>query len=79
MRPLPYSTNRPPTRPGCTWMAQRAPWATGLQPPCFFRAAPDGSCAKRPRTSPQRDRSSGRLLCSYDGPLRLTRTLPLLY
>ena len=76
-QPLPSSSHRPPVRHGCTWMAQRAPWATGLQPPCFSAMAPDGCCAKRPHTSPQRDRSSGRLLCSYGGPLHLTRTSPL--
>ena len=76
-QPLPSSTHRPPARHGFTWMAQRAPWATDLRPPCFFRMAPDGCCAKRPHTSPQRDRSSGRLLCSYGGPLHLTRTSPL--
>ena len=74
MQPLPSSTHRPPTQPWCTWMARRAPCATGLQPPRFSRAAPDGSCAKRPRTRPQRDRTSGQLLCSHDGPLRLTHT-----
>ena len=73
-QPLPSSTHRPPAGPGCTWMAQRAPWTTDLRPPCFFRMAPDGCCAKRPRTSPQRDRSSGRLLCPYGGPLHLTHT-----
>ena len=61
-QPLPSSSHRSPARHGCTWMAQRAPWATGLQAPCFSQMAPDGCCAKRPHTSPQRDRSSGRLL-----------------
>ena len=74
---LPSSSHRPPARHGCKWMAQRAPWATGLQPPCFSQMAPDGCCAKRPHTSPQRVRSSGRLLCSYGRPLHLTRTSPL--
>ena len=76
-QPLPSSSHRPPARHGCTWMAQRAPWATGLQPPCFTQMAPDGCCAKPPHTSPQRDRSSGRLLCSYGAPSHLTRTSPL--
>ena len=28
-----------------------------------YLLTPEGCCAKRPHTSPQRDRSSGRLLC----------------
>ena len=55
MRLLPSPTHRPATRPGCIWMAHGVPWATDLQPPCFSRTAPDGFCAKRPRTSPQRE------------------------
>ena len=43
----------------------------------FFPMGYHGSCAQHLRTSPQRDRSSERLSCCYEGPSCLTHASPL--
>ena len=78
-RPLPSSNHPHPKPSGYTSMAPPALWAMGQLPPYSSRVAPGGSCAKHPRTRPQRGRNSGRQSCCCDGPSNPTHTSPSPY